>query len=951
MLCGKITEMRILVIIVLASLFTAIDSAAQYGSISGTVTEGGTDFSVLGATVFLEGTSLGAATGTDGSYVIKDIPSGDYTLVCSFIGFSAQKFPVNVTNAKITTLDVVLAEDQNLTAEVEVVSVRRTNSENAVLIETKDARQVVSGISRQQIQRSQDNNAAQVMQRVPGVTIVDNRFVMIRGVSERYNSIMINNVPAPSTEVDKRTFSFDLISSGALDRMMIYKTGTPDLPGDFAGGVIKVYTVNSVDKNFTDVNLSLGYRVNTTFNDYYQSEGSKTDFLGFDNSFRALPSAFPNRNTLQGSARNSLIRTDAAHSLTNNFNPQRGSATPDYGMGISLGRTMMIGEKVITGINTINYSRSYQSYSREFNRYFEWVDQDQPILTRFNYNDATYQQDTRLSLMSNWTLELNKRHRIKFSNLFNQIGENETIIREGHDYLQRPNDDLKNYMLGYRSRSIYTGQIEIENSFSDRLKLNWLIGGSYLGESEPDLRRFRTYRAMGQSDANYTMQLPPSSNLFETGRYFGSLGEYSANQGLNATYTFHKEDKDKEPVQLKAGYSVDYRSRDFSSRYFSYLYPGFFDPNIGQQMSQLPLDEIFSNDNISNHNGFVLEEGTRPIDSYTASNFLTAGYIYGIVPMGKLNLSGGLRVEHNIQRMDSQDDLKKIKVNNPLTSYLPFFNASYQLAEKFVVRGGYGRTVNRPEFRELAPFLFYDYKMEAGRVGNPDLKTATIDNYDVRFEWYPRIGETISLGFFYKDFTNPIESRTIITSEQPQFTFINAAQATNYGVELELRKSLTGVVSNRVLQNFSLNLNGSYIFSEVDLGDITLAQERIRPLQGQSPYIVNAGLYYQDEEKNFSARINYNIFGKRIYSVGDVLFPTIYEMPRHSLDLTVSKKVSDLLTLKAGVTDILNYAFRFKQDSDRNNIIDDKDDVVFAFNRGSLVTLNATFSLHKDKKK
>jgi TonB-dependent receptor len=942
--------MRLQLVIITILIFTAQSIIAQSGSIKGVVTEEATQYTVPGATVVIEGTTLGAATDIEGNFTILNLPAGNYQLICSYIGFSQHSVFVEVTNGKTTTVDITLSESNNVTAEVEVTASRRTNSENAVLIETKEARQVVSGISRQQIQKSQDNNAAQVMQRVPGITIVDNRFVMVRGVSERYNSILINNVPAPSTEVDKRTFSFDLISSSSLDRMMVYKSGTPDMPGDFAGGVIKVHTLSTVDKDFTDVSLSLGYRMHTTFNDYYQSEGSSTDFLGFDNGLRTLPSSFPSRSVLQNTARNSSIRTEAAHRLSNNFNPQRSTATPDYGMGLALGRTIMLGDKVLSTVNTINYSRSFQSYQRSFNRYFEWVDQDQPILTRFNYTDNNYQQDTRLSVMSNWTLELNKRHRIKFSNLFNQIGENETIIREGQDYLQRPNDHLKNYMLGYRSRSIYTAQLEVENKFSDNLQLNWLLGGSYLGESEPDLRRFRTYRSMDQTDGSYTMQLPPSSNLFETGRYFGSLGEYSANQGLNATYTFNNGDNEKQAIQLKAGYLVDYRARDFNSRYFSYLYPGFFDPAKGQQLAQLPLDQIFAPENISNQNGFVIEEGTRPIDSYTASNLTTAGYVYGIVPLGKLNMSGGVRVEHNIQRMDSQDDLKKIKVNNPLTSLLPFLNMSYQWNEKWVMRAGYGRTLNRPEFRELAPFLFYDYKMEAGRVGNPDLKTAHIDNYDLRMEWYPRVGETVSFGVFYKNFTNPIESRTIITSEQPQFTYINAYNATNYGAELELRKSLAGSVSNRVLQNFSINLNASYIFSEVDLGDITLAQERVRPLQGQSPFIVNAGLYYQDDEKNFSARVNYNIYGKRIYSVGDVLFPTIYEMPRHSLDLTISKKVSNLLTLKAGVTDILNAAFRFRQDSDRNNGMNGNDHEVFAYKRGSLFSMSATFSLHKDKK-
>lgn len=935
----------------IASLIT-LSGFAQFGSVSGTVLEAGSDFPLPGVNVFIEGTTLGASTDLDGQFTLKNIPSGSYTLVCSFMGYDTQKVPVTIRNTETTQVDFSLSEATLLIGEAEVIAVRNTNTQNAVLLETKQARQVVSGISRQQIQNSQDDNAAQVMQRVPGVTIVDNRFVMIRGVSERYNQVMINNVIAPSTEVDRRTFSFDLIGSGAIDRMMIFKTGTAEHPGDFAGGVIKVYTVNAVEEEFTNVQLSTGFRQNTTFQDFYMSEGSATDFLGFDNGFRGLPSSFPNTRPLQQSPRNAQIRQDAAHSLPNNWNPTQGTAMPDYAFGVSLGRRGKLGDKTLTSITNVNYSRSFQFYNRSFNRYDEWVDQDLPIFERFAFNDRTYQEATKISVMSNWGLELDKNNKIRFSNFFTQVGENETIIREGFDFIQRPNDDLQNYLLGYRARTIYSGQLEGLHTLASNQQLNWVVGGSYLGESQPDLRRFRTFRPQDSDDANFTMQLPPSSNLFETGRFFGDLNEFSVNNGLDYTYTLpskNEEDPDAKGIELKTGYYVDYRARDFSSRYFSYLYPGFSDPVIGQQLSQLPLDEIFANENVQPVNGFILEEGTRPIDSYQATNFLTAAYAGTNIPLGDVaTVSAGVRGEYNIQTMTSRDDFSTIEVNNPILSVLPFFNASYNISEKSVIRGGYGRTVNRPEFRELAPFLFYDYELEAGRIGNPDLQTATIDNLDLRFEIYPRIGETFSFGVFYKRFTNPIENRTIITTEAPQFTYINADFATNYGAEVEFRKSLSGMTNSTFLDNLGFNINASYIVSEVDLGETAVAQDRVRPLQGQSPYIINAGTFYIDEQRQFSVHVYYNIFGTRIFSVGDVLFPTIYEMPRHSLDLTVSKRVSERVSIKAGIQDILNFQYRFYQDSNRDGIIElDVDHPVFTFNRGRLFTFDLTFDLHK----
>lgn len=288
----------------------------------------------------------------------------------------------------------------------------------------------------------------------------------------------------------------------------------------------------------------------------------------------------------------------------------------------------------------------------------------------------------------------------------------------------------------------------------------------------------------------------------------------------------------------------------------------------------------------------AIEEGTRPIDSYTASNMLGAGYISTDLPLGRFDVSTGVRTEYNVQTMKSRDDFSEITVENPVLSVLPFINTGFNINDQSVIRLAYSRTVNRPEFRELAPFLFYDYKMEAGRFGVPDLKQATIDNLDLRYEIYMRPGETFNIGGFYKYFNDPIENKTIITTEQPSFTFINADFAQNYGLEVEFRKSLNGLTNSGLLDRFSISTNASVIWSEVDLGSTAVAQSRLRALQGQSPYIINAAVFYDHQEYGISGSLVYNIFGDRIYSVGDVLFPTIYELSRNSMDL---RSPSDLV--------------------------------------------------------
>jgi outer membrane receptor protein involved in Fe transport len=741
--------------------------------------------------------------------------------------------------------------------------------------------------------------------------------------------------------VDKRTFSFDLINSNIIDRLIIYKSGSAENPGDFAGGIIKLFTIDQVDQNYTSLQLGTAYRSGTTMNDYFQSQGSKTDILGFDNSFRTLPGDFPKTNTLIRSNRNDELRTKAAHSLSNNWVAASSMAMPDISMGFRMGRNYNFANgSQLSMINMISVSQEYQTYTREFNRYWEWVDRSEPIMNRFGYVDNLYQKENKVSILSNWNFKLNRNTRIKFKNFFNQIGENETIIRNGYDVI-RQGDDLRNYLLGYRQRSIYTGQMEGVHTLNPSNEIQWVAGTSYLGESEPDLRRFRTFRPQTAPEGtNFSMQLPPNSNLFETGRYFGDLNEWSFNHGLNYQHK-KKLDSQKEFV-VKAGYYGDYRTRSFNSRYFSYLYPGVFNPSIGEELRSLPLNEIFSNENIRTKDGFVLEEGTKASDSYSGTNLVTAGYINAEIPLNRFFISAGVRTEYNVITLDSRNDVEKINVNKQLLSLLPSFNISYSLTSKHQLRGSYSRTVNRPEFREIAPFLFYDYKLEAGRIGNPDLVSAKIDNIDFRYEYYPRSGEIISVGAFYKYFDNPIENTTINTNEVPSFSYGNADWAQNYGVEIEFRKSLKGMTNSSFIDALSFNINASLIRSKVDLGDRPLAEQRVRALQGQSPYVLNAALFYAPAS-GVNVNVIYNIFGNRIYALGSDNFPTIYELPRNFLDISVSKTFGKF-TYKLGVNDVLNARYRFFQDSDRNEKIDDSDDAIISYRTGTRYSFSVSYN-------
>ena len=926
----------------IALLIISLSFGQSKGTIKGIITDKEANNAPLPfANATIKGTSINTTTNENGEYILK-IEPGVYKIEFSFIGYENVEVPVTVKDGAIVEVNISLGSGGYQLKDVVIQNVRRKNTESALVLEMKEAKQVISAISAEQMKKGTDNNAAEAMQRVPGVTIVNGRYVMIRGLSQRYNNVLINNALAPSTEVDLRTFSFDLIPTQALDKLVVYKTGSANIPGDFAGGIIEVTTSENT-KEFTKAQIGFGFVNGTTFNDYLQSEGSNTDFLGFDNGFRQLPSSFPSTSVLQASGRSSQLRVDAAHSLQNNFDTENSTAFLDTRVSIGLGRNFNIGSVRVNSTNIFGQSTQYQYFQRSFNRYFtlnEGQDRPQDWL---DYLDETHAKKSRITILSNWNFKFNDKNTIKFKNLFNQIGQNETIIRNGYNYQQGPDNIYKNYALSYNQRFIYTGQLEGIHKLDEKNKLDWVIGFNSVNDITPDLRRFRTFRDINSSNPNFTIIDPPSSNLFDNSRYFGESKEFNVGNGVNYTYTLERIKGDVEfaPIKLKAGYYVDYRSKEFNSRYFSYLVPGYVSTDRAIELKNLPLSDVFNNQNVNATDGWVIEEGTRPIDSFSGTNLYGAGYVMAELPLGKFDVTAGVRLEHNVQNLNAKDDFEDKSVEKATTFVLPSLNVAYALNEKNLLRFAYSRTLNRPEFREIAPFLFYDFIYDRGIEGRP-LEVATIDNIDLRYEIYPRKGETMSFGLFYKSFKNPIELVAQITTEQPQFFYKNADKAQNAGVEIEFRKSFSELFSSPFLQRFSTNINAAYIVSEVNLGNVT-SQQADRALQGQSPYIINVTLGYEDKDKGLSANLIYNRFGDRIDTVGDNLFPTIYELSRDNIDFTISKDIKNI-TVKLGIQDLLNSPYRLFEDSNRDEKINSRDNVVSNFKRGTMFNLDLTYN-------
>lgn len=881
---------------------------------------------MIGANVTVEGTELGTVTDLDGNFEVENVPAGIYTILITNIGYANNTIEkVRVEAGKTTMINTSMSEESLLLQTVEVKAQRKTDSEVSVVSEIKQLSNIAVGVSSQQITKTQDRDASQVVRRVPGVSIFDDRFIVVRGLNERYNTVLLNDIITPSTEVDVKSFSFDLIPSTAIDRMMVFKSPSADLPGDIAGGAIKIYTKTVPDGDNVSVGFTIGYRGNATGANVLDYQGSNLDGLGFGANYRNLPSNFPStRKVITNASTEEVI--DRFRNLNPYYSVSNKTVTPDFRGNINLSKRFFIGNKELTTISYINYSNTNTYQQMLQNRYLF----DETVQSTFS--DDNYTNNVRLGAMSNWSLILNPKNKIEFRNIFNQLATKETIIRTGTQI--ENNLEVANQAFRYEQKSILSSQLSGTHELNEKTRVKWIGGFGYTQRTEPDFRRFTSSRELGAEGAfKIDLQQFESPTLQQAARFWSNMDEFviTGTASVDRIIGTKHADNDKNKV-LKVGIYSEYKDRYFKARWFGIVNPNRVDASITTQKPE----DFFSNENLKASRVFY-SEGSNFDDKYTAQNTLNAGYVSLYLPFtSKLNATIGFRGEYNIQALQSRErgGGQKVNVDNPIFSPMPSLNANYKFNEKHLLRFGYGSTVNRPEFRELAPFTYYDFIFDVSRRGNKDIKVANIHNFDLRYDYYPSPGELITFGVFYKKFQNPIEAAIFYNGSTVAFTVANSESATSSGVELEVRKNLT--------QNLMVLFNASLINSNVVVSGLS---DYNRFLQGQSPYLINAGLFYKIPETGIQANVLYNIVGPRIYVIGDnVLSANVFEMPRNVLDFNLSKTFGNM-EFKAGVQDIFNQPFQLRQDTNRDNKITDSDGIFQEFRRGSnyYLTVNYKF--------
>lgn len=937
------------------------------GSIEGTLSDTGSGEALIGANVRVLGTPLGGNADADGHYIIQSVPSGTYQLAVSYIGYETSIVrDVKVAGGQATRVDYKLAVSKTELQSIEIIgnsaltgNVVETN-ELAMVNSIKASPLIITGISAQQIARSIDQDAGEVARRLPGVSILNN-FVNIRGMHERYNLTVLNDMIAPSSEADRRAFSYDLLPSNMIDRMTVYRSPSPELLADWAGGVIKVETKNTAIARQIEINLSGWIREGTTFKDRYTGASGGKDWLGYDDGSRALPAGFPEFNQIPGDGPgqvNKDVRTRNVEKITpsqlaqnaewgqklkGDWNLQKDKAPIDYRAGINYYDSWLLGRMRLNNLTSINTTQTTQIINQNFYP-SRFVDEQGKVNNARSYEDTISRKSARWGLLQNLRLRINPSHSLEAKAIFNQLGSDETYVRKGF------NNIISDFDLGYvtkvfytyRSRSVLSTQLAGKHALGSKKdhQLNWSGAYSASNELVPAQRLMNLMPDAGQWDDPLAPRyLSGAAN--QGGFSIANSLYYAESHENNFTGFVDYEKKFGEEFSFKLGFFDEKKTREIDGRLINIG----SDPNPptsnflmnqeGVRVNEWNAEDVLGPQNYNqNGGGRFIYDNQYLSGQYNVDGNIAAGYAAALIPViaKKLSVYGGVRFENQNLEISTPVSTDGVTHDNVIVKrstpyWLPSVNLKYAFHPQLAFRAAYGQTINRPNYREMIPLYVNDPKLEMLQFGNKDLKDATIDNYDMRLEWYPSESEFISVGVFYKKMSNAIEPYVYLQSKLETLLFSNTARADVRGVEVELRKSLGSIAPVRWLQYFSSIANVAWLHSEVKFQDSLFSitpgtysdfRPNKRQLEGTAKYVINAGLYF--EHPNWGTKISalYNILGQRLVYAGTSFFPSTYELPRSVIDLTVRQQLTKYLELRAGVQDILNQPRKLYRDYNRD---------------------------------
>jgi hypothetical protein len=893
-------------------------------------------------------------TDLDGKYRVT-LPPGSYELRIFAPLYQGTRLQnVVVTAGQVTHAPANLKPQGEAAVEtVEVVAEAKKSAETTQIVQRQKAAVVSDNISAQQIQKSPDTKASEVVRRVPAVTIQDNKFMFVRGLGPRYSSALLNGSRLPSTDPNKRVVPLDLFPADFIDALTLIKTYTPDLPGDFAGGLLDIQ-LREYPAQFT---YSLGFTTSvnteTTFQsfDTYHTSCPTADYFGFGANCRDLPSIFGNRippsNLIPTAQQQRLVG-----SLPVNWNIDRATAPPNFGFTGSVGNSWGPFGFNMAAIYKTEYKvrRDQAINSYESGNMMTMEPQAQQL---FTYNQSDF--ETQLGAILTTGYQLSPNHKFFGNALVNRRSDDQVLDGEGKTF----SFDFPNFSTSqlYTADQVGLGQIGGRHHW-DAVDTDWRASWAPSSEDQPD-GKFLIYQQPDQPPPKISTLTP------STDRTFATLNEFLQDYNADLTAPF----KTRLPftdvwsgmaAKLKTGAAYSYRQRNFDYRIFA---SEINDINNLPNPSA-PPDQILIPRNYGlPPQGFPLRFGEVPQSStFNASQQIAAGYGITDLPLvlDRLRFVGGVRLEYSYIASNGMQPAGGGPANARLNNLdpLPGVNFIYTPRGDMNVRYSVSGTVSRPEFRELTPTQYIVAIGQRTFQGNSNLVESHIISNDLRWEWFFTPLELASASFFYKDISKPIEIVALSSTSQNIDTPVNADSGTLWGFEFELRKNFGFLTSYAARQSWlqwmAPELNNVQLLSNVSViqsnvtglgkfpngtsctGSKCVITNTNRPLVGQASYVVNAALEYQNATWGVW-RLLYNTVGPYIVAAGVDHLPDIEQQPRNELDavwITQFSPFGTPLTGRFAVENLLNDQYLQTQG----------DHVTNSYRTGLKFTFNVTYT-------
>ena len=922
--------------LLLMSLTISLGLFANTGTILGVVTEtmDGRQEPVPFANVYILGTTTGGMTDFDGKFQFL-APEGPCRVVVSFTGYEADTLSVDVKNGESHQLIFKVRQKSFALQAVMVVAKANRESETALLMERNDASGLEEKIGAQELSKKGASDVQEGLSKMSGVSQAGAGSILVRGLGDRYNNAYLNGIPLPSPDPDKKVIPLDIIPTAVVQSLTVAKTFTTEQYGDVSGASININTKDYPEQKTFNVYGGLGANTLTTGNSFMSYQGGKTDYFGFDDGTRDVPTALSAQwNNLDNPSKDLYNSNDTQKNpaypgipFQKNFNPVKINAPVNSKFGLNLGN-FYGNEDNTKGFGFLALG-SFENKNNNLSGLHRVVNAQDAKIIDYTYNSSI--QSTSMSALGSVYYRFNSYNSIKFNSMFVNLSKNTVRETDGYHWDYDNLGEIFSRRMTWVQNKLWTNQIIGDHKLLDKkLTVNWSAAYQITGSKEPDRRQLIWYHEDGAARENYQFL---TDNVADQHRYYMQLDEKEYDFAVNTKYTLKTDSLGGARMTLSAGYQGKLKSRTQDFKFYSH---NLKELNQGNGYEFIDADNPDQYINDENHASgyFSQREESRPESATEGTTNIHAGYVSLDYHFNsRWYILGGARVEKSFQ------EIRYRKQSSPLDpafvesevidtiSILPMASLKYTPNKKSSFRVVGSQTITRPNFKELAPFQYREFFGGKVKQGNPLLQNSSNTNVDLRFERYPHSGDLYSVTVFGRMIDRPIEQVTIGSASGILLTYQNAKSAQAYGVEFEFIKKFRNmrfISDSSPLRNLGIGANFSYIYStvEIDVTQGVTANNPNRQLQGASPILANADLSYEkrfNEKFKTSATISYNYFSRRLSAVGRQSIGDSYEKSINTLNFTWRNEIGKHWQFNISASNLLNPEVQVEQESTQGN--------------------------------